>query len=37
MSLETERFRIALIFHEVRVRRISDDTNTVSQVIIPAR
>jgi hypothetical protein len=37
MSLETERFRIALIFHAVRVRRISDDTSTVSQVIIPIR
>jgi len=36
MSLETERFLISLIFHDVRVRRISDDTGTVSQAIIPA-
>jgi hypothetical protein len=36
MSLETNQFRIELVFHEVRVRRISDDTSTVSQVIIPA-
>jgi hypothetical protein len=36
MSLETERFRIALVFHDVRVRRVSDDTGTVSQAIIPA-
>jgi hypothetical protein len=35
MSLETDRFRVVMIFHEVRVRRLSDDTGTVSQVIIP--
>ncbi len=32
-----ERFRIAMTFHDVRVRRLSDDTSTVSQVIIPVR
>jgi hypothetical protein len=37
MSIETERFRIAMVFHEVLVRRLSDDTDTVSQVIIPVR
>lgn len=37
MSLETERFRIAMTFHDVRVRGLSDDTGTVSQVIIPVR
>lgn len=37
MSLETERFRIAMTFHDVGVRHLSDDTDTVSQVVIPAR
>jgi hypothetical protein len=37
MSIETDRFLISLIFHDVRVRKLSDDAPTVRQVIIPLR
>jgi hypothetical protein len=33
--LETDRFAMALVFHDIRVNKISDDAEIVSQVIIP--
>jgi hypothetical protein len=35
MKLGTDRFSISLIFHDLRVDRVSDDTPTVSRVIFP--
>jgi hypothetical protein len=33
--LETDRFAMALVFHDIRVNKISDDAEIVSQAIIP--
>jgi len=35
VTLETDRFGIALIFHSILHRKISDDTSTISKAIIP--
>jgi hypothetical protein len=35
LALETDRFRLSLVFHDVRVRKLSDDDSTVRQVLIP--
>lgn len=35
MSLETDRFRIGLIFHELRTKKLSPDAPTVSRAVIP--
>ena len=37
MSLETDRFHISMIFHDVYARALSDDTSTLSQVLIPLK
>lgn len=33
-SIETDRFRIDLVFSEIRHRRLSEDTGVVRQVVI---
>ena len=33
--IESDRFLISLIFHDVRLRQVSSDASTVSQVLIP--
>jgi hypothetical protein len=33
--LRTDRFEMSLVFHSLRVAKVSDDTSTVSQVVIP--
>jgi hypothetical protein len=35
MIMETDRFFIRLVFHNIRTRKISDHTNTISKVTIP--
>lgn len=35
LVLETDRFRLSLVFHDVRTRKLSDDDSTVRQVLIP--
>jgi hypothetical protein len=35
LILETDRFLLRLIFHEIRTRKLSDRHDTVDQVIIP--
>ncbi|HJQ61052.1 MAG TPA: hypothetical protein VJ890_29375 [Vineibacter sp.] len=35
MSIETDRFCISLVFHDVRIENQSDDASIVSQVILP--
>jgi hypothetical protein len=35
MAITTDRFRIAIIFHGSRSRRLSDDTSTLKQGIFP--
>lgn len=35
VEIETDRFRINLIFHGLRSRRVGDETSVVSSVIIP--
>ncbi|GAB4375773.1 MAG: hypothetical protein Kow00114_39120 [Kiloniellaceae bacterium] len=35
MSLETDRFRISMIFHELRAEKLSSETATISQSVIP--
>jgi hypothetical protein len=35
MSIETDRFLISMIFHDVRVRKLSDDAPTARQTIVP--
>ena len=34
-AIETDRFNIKLIFHDVHMDRVNDDASTVSKVIIP--
>jgi hypothetical protein len=34
-TLETDRFRLRLIFHSIRVRKVSEKTATISQTITP--
>jgi hypothetical protein len=35
VTLETDRFRMTLVFHAILHRKISDDTSTISQTIVP--
>ena len=35
MRLETDRFSLTLVFHSLRIAKIDDRTDTVSQVIAP--
>lgn len=35
MSVETDRFRISMIFHDVRVAHLSTDTDLVSRLLVP--
>ncbi|MGF1631677.1 MAG: hypothetical protein ACFCUT_19550 [Kiloniellaceae bacterium] len=35
MSLETDRFRLAMIFHNLRTEKLSEETPTVSRSVIP--
>jgi hypothetical protein len=35
MAIETDRFRLSLIFHSARARKLSDDVSTIRQVLIP--
>ncbi|HVF06020.1 MAG TPA: hypothetical protein VNA20_14355 [Frankiaceae bacterium] len=35
VRLETDRFELRLVFHAVRWRKLSDDTGTIAQVIVP--
>jgi len=35
MAIETDRFRLAIIFHSATTRKLSDDDSTVRQVLIP--
>jgi hypothetical protein len=35
VTLETDRFFLRLIFHSIRSRKINDDTDPVSRVIVP--
>lgn len=35
VSIETDRFKMTLIFHDVALAKLSDDTPTVSQVTFP--
>jgi hypothetical protein len=35
MAIETDRFKISLIFHDIRERKLSDEAPVVSQVLIP--
>jgi hypothetical protein len=34
-EIETDRFRISLVFHSLRSAKISDETSTVSRTVIP--
>lgn len=34
-TIETDRFRIALIFHDVRFERVSDDASVASRLVVP--
>jgi hypothetical protein len=34
-ELGTNQFRLALVFHDLRVEKIDDRTDLISQVIIP--
>jgi hypothetical protein len=34
-TIETDRFKIGLIFHDVRLERVNDEASTVSKVIVP--
>lgn len=34
-TIETDRFKIELMYHDVRLERVNDDASTVSQVLIP--
>jgi hypothetical protein len=33
--IETDRFRLSIIFHSARTRKLSDDSSTVRKVLIP--
>lgn len=35
MSLKTDRFRINMIFHDLRTEKLSEETATVSRSVIP--
>jgi hypothetical protein len=35
MAVETDRFRLSIIFHSPRATKLSDDDSTVRQVLIP--
>lgn len=35
MAIETDRFRISMVFHEVRSKKISDDNSILDRVLIP--
>jgi hypothetical protein len=35
MVIHTDRFRISLVFHSLRTRKVNDETSTVSSVIVP--
>ncbi len=35
LTLETDRFLIRLIFHDIRHRKLSESTRTISDVTIP--
>jgi hypothetical protein len=35
ISLQTDRFELRLVFHTVQWHKVSDDTDTISQVHIP--
>lgn len=37
VTLETDRFFIRIIFHSILFRKLSDETSTISQVIIPLK
>ena len=34
-EIETDRFRVNLVFHSVRCTKVNDETSTVSSVVIP--
>jgi hypothetical protein len=35
LALETDRFRLSLIFHDARIRKLSDDDSAVRRVLNP--
>ena len=35
LALVTDRFRLSLVFHDVRTRKLSEDDATIRQVLIP--
>jgi len=35
MAVETDRFRLSLIFHEARSRKLSEDSSVIQQALIP--
>jgi hypothetical protein len=35
MTLETDRFRIGMIFHDLRAEKLSEETPTVSRSVVP--
>jgi hypothetical protein len=35
LALETDRFRLSLVFHDVRTTKLSDDDSTVRRVLVP--
>jgi hypothetical protein len=35
MAIETDRFKISLIFHQVRQRKLSDEAPVVGQALVP--
>ena len=36
LAMETDRFRLSIVFHDVRTRKLSEDDSTIRQVLIPA-
>jgi hypothetical protein len=35
VAIETDRFRLSIVFHDVRTRKLSEDDSTIRQVLIP--
>jgi hypothetical protein len=35
MTMETDRFKLSLVFHDVRYKKLSDDNSTILRVLAP--
>jgi hypothetical protein len=35
VSVETDRFRLSVVFHDALAKKLSDDVSTIAQVLIP--